>query len=66
MSFANQVLSVIYLAKQKGKLTSSVHNVPVEIDEEISRLKLQAMNIQIDQLTDAQSRYLSSWQEGTV
>ena len=65
MSFANQVLSVIYLAKQKGKLTNSVHNVPVEIDDEISRLKLQAMNIQIDQLTDAQARYLSSWQEGT-
>ena len=65
MSFANQVLSVIYLAKQKGKLTNSVHNVPVEIDDEISRLKLQAMNIQIDQLTDAQVCYLSSWQEGT-
>jgi len=65
MSFANQVLSVIYLAKQKGNLTNSVHNVPVEIDDEISRLKLQAMNIQIDQLTDAQARYLSSWQEGT-
>ncbi len=65
MSFANQVLSVIYLAKQKGKLTNSVHNVPAEIDDEISRLKLQAMGIQIDQLTDAQVHYLSSWQEGT-
>jgi adenosylhomocysteinase len=65
MSFANQVLSVIYLAKQKGNLTNSVHNVPIEIDDEISKLKLQAMNIQIDQLTDAQARYLSSWQEGT-
>jgi adenosylhomocysteinase len=66
MSFANQVLSVIYLAKQKGKLTNSVHNVPAEIDDEISRLKLQAMNIQIDQLTDAQAHYLSSWEEGTI
>ncbi len=66
MSFANQVLSVIYLAKQKGNLTNSVHNVPVENDDEISRLKLQAMNIQIDQLTDAQAHYLSSWQEGTT
>ncbi|MBE9560236.1 MAG: adenosylhomocysteinase [Proteobacteria bacterium] len=65
MSFANQVLSVMYLAKQKGNLTHSVHNVPVEIDDEISRLKLQAMNIQIDKLTDAQVHYLSSWQEGT-
>ena len=66
MSFANQVLSVIYLAKQKGKLTNSVHNVPADIDDEISRLKLQAMNIQIDRLTDAQAHYLSSWQEGTI
>jgi len=65
MSFANQVLSVIYLAKQKGNLTNSVHNVPAEIDDEISRLKLQAMNIQTDQLTDEQADYLSSWQEGT-
>jgi AmmeMemoRadiSam system radical SAM enzyme len=65
MSFSNQVLSVIYLAKQKAKLTNSVHNVPIKIDDEISRLKLQAMNIHIDQLTDAQARYLSSWQEGT-
>jgi adenosylhomocysteinase len=66
MSFANQVLSVIYLAEQKGKLTDSVHNVPAAIDDEISRLKLQAMDIQIDQLTDAQAHYLSSWQEGTI
>ncbi len=66
MSFANQVLSVIYLAKQKGKLTNSVHNVPAEIDDEISRLKLRAMNIQIDQLTGAQAHYLSSWREGTI
>ena len=46
-------------------MTNSVYNVPDEIDDEVSRLKLQAMNIQIDQLTDAQTHYLSSWQEGT-
>jgi adenosylhomocysteinase len=52
-------------ALHKGNSTNSVHNVPIEIDDEISRLKLRAMNIRIDQLTDAQIRYLSSWQEGT-
>ncbi len=65
MSFANQVLSAIYLLKQKGKLDNTVHNVPTEIDQEIAELKLKAMAIHIDQLTSEQQRYLSSWQEGT-
>ncbi len=65
MSFANQVLSVIHLVNSSGKLDSRVHNVPAELDEEISRLKLKAMGIEIDQLTELQSRYMSSWQEGT-
>jgi adenosylhomocysteinase len=65
MSFANQVLCAIYMLKHHGKLDNAVHNVPVEIDNEIARLKLAAMGIKVDQLTDAQQRYLSSWQEGT-
>ena len=65
MSFANQVLSVIYLHQQRGKLNNAVHNVPTEIDQRIARLKLEAMNIHIDQLTSEQQHYLSSWQEGT-
>lgn len=65
MSFANQVLSAIYLLNQKGKLANAVHRVPAEIDQEIAELKLKAMDIQIDQLTDEQQHYLSSWQEGT-
>lgn len=65
MSFANQVLSVIYMVNNRGQLDNSVHGVPVEIDEEIARLKLAAMNIQIDELTAAQRDYLSSWREGT-
>jgi adenosylhomocysteinase len=65
MSFANQVLCAVYLASQNKKLDNAVHNVPVEIDQEVARLKLNAMSIQIDELTKAQLKYLSSWQEGT-
>lgn len=65
MSFANQVLCAIYMYKNRGKLDNVVHNVPLEIDNEIAQLKLNAMGISIDQLTDEQQTYLSSWQEGT-
>ncbi len=65
MSFANQVLSAIYMKNNQGKLSNSVHNIPEEIDQKIAQLKLDAMGVNIDQLTDEQQRYLSSWQEGT-
>jgi adenosylhomocysteinase len=65
MSFANQVLCAVYLAGRRARLDNSVHNVPPEIDQEVARLKLAAMNLGIDTLTDEQARYLSSWQEGT-
>lgn len=66
MSFANQVLSAIYLAKNRGKLSNAVHNVPAEIDQRIAQLKLEAMDINIDQLTKEQQHYQTSWQEGTT
>ena len=65
MSFANQVLSAIYLHQQRGQLSNTVHNVPADIDQQIAQLKLQAMDIHIDQLSAEQQHYLSSWQEGT-
>lgn len=65
MSFANQVLSAIYIKNNQGKLSNTVHNVPEEIDQKIAQLKLDAMDINIDQLTDEQQLYLTSWQEGT-
>ena len=65
MSFANQVLCAIYMFNNRGKLENTVHNVPAFIDQEIAQLKLTAMNIHIDQLTDEQQHYLSSWEEGT-
>lgn len=65
MSFANQVLCAIHMQKHHGRLDDTVHSVPAEIDYQVARLKLAAMGINIDQLTDAQHMYLSSWQEGT-
>jgi adenosylhomocysteinase len=65
MSFANQALSAEYMAKNADKLEKKVYSVPTEIDNEIARLKLAAMGIKIDVLTDEQLHYLNSWEEGT-
>ncbi len=65
MSFANQALGVEYMVKNAAKLDKKVYSVPAEIDREIARLKLAAMNVQIDTLTEEQVKYLNSWQEGT-
>jgi len=65
MSFANQALSAEYMIKNADKLENKVYGVPDEIDTEIARLKLDAMDINIDVLTEEQTKYLNSWQEGT-
>jgi adenosylhomocysteinase len=65
MSFANQALAVEYLVKNKGHLDPGLHAIPVDIDQEIARLKLQAMGIAIDSLTPAQIEYINSWTTGT-
>ncbi|MDQ4131290.1 MAG: adenosylhomocysteinase [Actinomycetota bacterium] len=65
MSFANQALSAEHIAKNGASLEKKVYMVPREIDEEIARLKLESMEVEIDELTDLQSEYLSSWDQGT-
>jgi adenosylhomocysteinase len=65
MSFANQALSLEYLARRHGELERRVYDVPPEIDAEVARLKLEAMGVAIDTLTEEQQRYLTSWEEGT-
>jgi adenosylhomocysteinase len=65
MSFANQALSAEYMVKNAESLKNTVYSVPAEIDAEIARLKLEAMGVEIDVLTEEQIAYLSSWQEGT-
>jgi adenosylhomocysteinase len=65
MSFANQALACEFLVKNKGNLPAGVVPIPKDIDQEIARLKLQAMGITIDTLTPEQVHYLNSWTEGT-
>jgi adenosylhomocysteinase len=65
MSFANQALSAEYMVKNADKLEHRVYGVPEDIDREIARLKLESMNVTIDQLTEEQIKYLNSWKEGT-
>ena len=65
MSFANQALSAEYMVKNGKSLKNMVYSVPDDIDREIARIKLEAMGIHIDKLTDEQVHYLNSWQEGT-
>ena len=65
MSFANQALGAEYIAKNAGKLDKKVYVLPEHIDKEIARLKLLSMGIEIDELTEEQKEYLSSWQSGT-
>jgi adenosylhomocysteinase len=65
MSFANQALAVEYLVKNQGKLEPGLHSIPTEVDQEIARLKLQAMGIAIDELTTEQVEYMNPWTSGT-
>jgi adenosylhomocysteinase len=65
MSFANQALAAEFMVKNAKTLEKRVYSVPAEIDAEIARIKLSAMGIQIDTLTDQQVKYLNSWEEGT-
>ncbi|AFZ50149.1 adenosylhomocysteinase [Dactylococcopsis salina] len=65
MSFANQAKGSEYLALNKGKLEPGIHSIPREVDKEIARLKLNAMGIKIDDLSQEQLKYMSSWTEGT-
>ena len=65
MSFANQALCAEYVAKHHQELERTVHDVPEDIDREVAKLKLKAMGISIDVLTEEQERYLASWSMGT-
>jgi adenosylhomocysteinase len=65
MSFANQSLAVEWVLEHRGELEARVYDVPIEIDQEIARLKLDSLRVRIDELTEAQRLYLSSWTSGT-
>jgi len=65
MSFSDQALTAEWLVKAASSLTAGVHNVPIEIDKEVARLKLQSMGGEIDTLTPEQFSYLNSWEHGS-
>src|SRR2546425_539453 len=65
MSFANQALAAEYVVDNAKQLSKDVHRIPADLDQEIARLKLQAMGVAIDTLTAAQRKYLASWDMGT-
>jgi len=65
MSFANQALAAEFMVKNAKTLEKRVYSVPAEVDAEISRMKLSAMGVKIDELTPEQVKYLNSWEEGT-
>ena len=65
MSFANQALAAEYMFNNAKTLENKVYTLPEELDREIARLKLDAMGVTIDTLTDEQQAYLTQWQEGT-
>jgi adenosylhomocysteinase len=65
MSFANQALCAEYLVTQRGVLGQQVYSVPEETDRRVAQLKLAALGVEIDTLTEQQQEYLSSWEAGT-
>ena len=65
MSFANQALSLEYIAKNGEQLENRVYDVPASIDETVAQLKLEAFGVEIDTLTAEQEKYLNSWEMGT-
>ena len=65
MSFATQALEAEYVVKKSGRLAVAVHDVPIEIEQRVSKLKLKSMSIAIDNLTPEQVDYLASSGEGT-
>jgi adenosylhomocysteinase len=65
MSFADQALASEWAVKNASSLERKVYSVPDEVDDLVAALKLHAMGISIDTLTEEQARYLAAWEEGT-
>jgi adenosylhomocysteinase len=64
VSFAAQALCVEYLVAQAGNLPAGVLPVPTAIDDEVARLKLESLGIEIDELSEEQRVYRSAWEQG--
>ena len=64
-SFSTQAMAIVYMVENHDKLKNEVIPVPDEIDNELARIKLRSLGIEIDTLTEEQYNYIHSWQEGT-
>ena len=61
ISYATHALSAEYLIKCNGVLQKQVVPVPLEIDRQVARIKLESMGVKIDRLTVDQEQYLTTW-----
>ena len=66
MSFANQALCAEFMVAHAAEMAPAVYDVPAEIDDAVAALKLETLGVAIDELTDEQRAYMSSWEMGTV
>ena len=66
MSFANQALAAEYLFQHASELENKVYDVPAAIDDGVARVKLETLGIEIDELTEEQIAYMSSWNFETL
>jgi adenosylhomocysteinase len=66
LSFADQALCTRYLLNTSQPLPPALYDVPLDIDERVASLKLQALGVQLDRLNGQQVAYQQSWQLGTV
>ena len=60
-SFSNQILSILYILKNHKKMENKIITVPTEIDVQVARDALKAMNVKIDRLTPDQIKYAENW-----
>ncbi|MFP4588602.1 MAG: adenosylhomocysteinase [Candidatus Acetothermia bacterium] len=61
ISFALQILTARYILDHTNELSSELHSVPADVDEQVARTKLQSMGIEIDELNPGQEKYMQSW-----
>jgi adenosylhomocysteinase len=62
LSFANQLLSIIFISKNYHKMENKIYNVPREIDQSVAKYALDSMNIEIDKMTKTQRLYIDKWE----
>jgi adenosylhomocysteinase len=62
LSFANQLLSIIFISKNYHKMENKIYNVPTEIDQSVAKYALDSMNIEIDKMTKTQRLYIDKWE----